>query len=99
MPEVRVSVGSGAARSRYPHVGAEASGGDNPMKKRKIGIRFFSAGPSVGIPAEGNIELYDVETGEAIDGVSEIAVSYRVGDAIVADVKLYVQRVDAKTKE
>ncbi len=66
------------------------------MKKRKIGIRFYSHNAADAIDSGGMIELYDVETGEAFEGIIDVIVKYRTGDIIQAEIELYVQSVDAK---
>jgi hypothetical protein len=65
---------------------------------RKLGVRFRKLQASAGIfahpAAMGNVSVFDVETGESIDGIKNVSVRYDTGDVIMADITLFVAAVD-----
>lgn len=71
------------------------------MKKRKLGIRFKKQQAREwgwAMPAEDGAELYDVETGEAFEGIIDLSVyfSSRRGEGPVkADLKIFVAAIDS----
>lgn len=59
----------------------------------KLGIKFASVKGEHAIPAKGNVELYDIATGEVIEGVRRVHVDYDAKSVILCTVELFPAEV------
>ena len=65
--------------------------------KRKIGIRFTEQQVSQpGILASGSVELYDVESGDAFDGLVDLEVNFSRDGVISVTAKLMPSVISTK---
>ena len=67
----------------------------------KIGIRFKRITPipaPIALNAQGFAELYDIATGEAIEGVFSVSVTGEVNGAIEVSAQMYVSAFGEQIK-
>lgn len=69
------------------------------MKKRKLGIRFRKQQAREWgwtVPAVEGVEVYDIESGEAFEGITNLTVGFNAQkNKITASLEIFVAAVDS----
>lgn len=62
-------------------------------KMRRTGLRYRTLDGAFAHPGQGAAELYDIDTGEALEGVSKIDVHYSVDNAVTVTAEIFISEV------